>query len=39
VPISGEETTVAAAEVEAIRQQELSDVKGLNSEDEDDDTL
>jgi hypothetical protein len=39
VPISGEETTIAATEVEAIRQQELSDVKGLNSEDEDDDTL
>jgi hypothetical protein len=30
---------VAAAEVDSIHQQELSDVDGFNSEDEDDDTL
>jgi hypothetical protein len=39
VPITGEETVVAATEVDAIRQQELSDVDGFNSEDEDGDTL
>jgi hypothetical protein len=39
VPITSEETMVAAAEVDSIRQQELSDVDGFNSEDEDDDTL
>jgi hypothetical protein len=39
VPITCEETVIAAAEVDAIRQQELSDVDGFNSEDEDDDTL
>jgi hypothetical protein len=39
VPITSEETFVAAADVDAIRQQELSDVDGFNSKDEDDDTL
>jgi hypothetical protein len=39
VPITGEETVVVAAEVDAICQQELSDVDGYNSEGEDDDTL
>jgi hypothetical protein len=39
VPITGEVTMVAATEVDAIRQQELSDVDGFNFEDEDDDTL
>jgi hypothetical protein len=39
VPITGDVTMVAATEVDAIRQQELSDVDGFNSEDEDDDTL
>jgi hypothetical protein len=39
VPITSEETMVAATEVDAIRQQELSDVDGFNSEDENDDTL
>jgi putative methionine-R-sulfoxide reductase with GAF domain len=39
VPITREETFVAAADVDAIRRQELSDVDGFNSKDEDDDTL
>jgi hypothetical protein len=39
VPITSEETIVAAAEVGPIRQQELSDVDGFNFEDEDDDSL
>jgi hypothetical protein len=39
VPITSEETMVAAVEVDAICYQELSDVDGFNFEDEDEDTL
>jgi hypothetical protein len=39
VPITSKEAMVVAAEVDAICQQELSDVDGFNSEDEEDDTL
>jgi hypothetical protein len=39
VPITVKETVVAVVEVDSIRQRELSDLDGFNSEDEDDDTL
>jgi hypothetical protein len=39
VPITSEETMVVVAEVDAIRQQELSDMDGFNSEYEDNATL
>jgi hypothetical protein len=39
MPITGEETVAATNEVDAIRQQELSNVDGFDSKDEDDDTL